>query len=199
MPHHHPLLTAVLAPTLPLPPAVPLLPSTAGELPAERRLQKCNRQGNGKRMTSAPLVTLQAVLTIQMQCPHVAHVVHPALDISQSCLHTNAWTQRTHLHGDMGIGPTRVPSPSSTAAAFPSPPIAAANLVFRRPTVSACPFAASRCSPFQHHMTPFFGHPPPQDFGLSCFFNEGQLLNEVMGSAFYVAPGERSKTRLLGR
>ncbi len=37
--------------------------------------------------------------------------------------------------------------------------------------------------------TPPLPFQPPQDFGLSCFFNEGQLLNEVMGSAFYVAPG----------
>ncbi|KXZ41221.1 hypothetical protein GPECTOR_640g749 [Gonium pectorale] len=26
------------------------------------------------------------------------------------------------------------------------------------------------------------------DFGLSCFFSEGQMFNEVVGSAFYVAP-----------
>jgi hypothetical protein len=39
-------------------------------------------------------------------------------------------------------------------------------------------------------------HPHPalahQDFGMSIFFSEGQMFSEVLGSAFYVAPGEAS-------
>lgn len=41
-----------------------------------------------------------------------------------------------------------------------------------------------------NHGVPAFNFPlAPQDFGLGVFFSEGQTFKDVVGSAFYVAPG----------